>query len=171
MNAGKSVSVRKLSAEVVNCVRIREILQEYDDPQLILDTIEGETDIHEAIAVIYEETAEDEILLAGLAEKLKELTARKQRVEKSIEDRRNIILMAMDRGGVKTVRTPLATLTHRDTPPSALIADEALIPARFWKPQEPVLDKRAVSDAIKAGEAVPGVNKSNGGISLSIRKV
>jgi hypothetical protein len=169
--SGKSVSVQKLSSELQSASRIREIMAEYDDPQLILDSIEGETNLNEAIAVVYEETAEDEILLAGLAEKIKELTARKQRVEKSIEDRRNIILMAMDRAGLKTIRTPLATLSHRDVAPGPIIADEAIIPARFWKQPDPVLDKQAINQAVKAGEIIPGVGKSNGGISLSIRKV
>ena len=48
-------------------------------------------------------------------------------------------------------------------------AVEALIPAKFWKPQDPKLDRAAVAEALKAGETVPGASLSNGGLSLSIR--
>jgi Siphovirus Gp157 len=50
-----------------------------------------------------------------------------------------------------------------------LILDEAILPAKFWKAQDPKLDKKAVLDALKAKEDVPGASLSNGGETISIR--
>lgn len=164
-----SVTVRKLGAELNNAVRIRQMLGETDDAQLILDTIEGETDLAEACVAVLEECNEDEILIAGLAAHIGELQTRKGRMEKSVETRRNIILMAMEKAGLGTIRSPLGTMTARPTPPKTVIADEALIPAKFWKPSDPKLDRAALAEALKAGESVPGASLTNGGVTLSVR--
>jgi hypothetical protein len=166
----RSMTVRKIGLELNRAVEIRKALVEHaDDPALILDTIEGETDLAEACCVVLEEIHEDETLLEGLKSKLAELTTRKGRMEKSIETRRNIILMAMERAGVPTIRSPLGTMSSKPTPAQANITDESLIPSRFWKPQDPKLDKGELSSALRSGEIVPGATLGNGGITLSIR--
>jgi hypothetical protein len=165
----RSMTVRKIGAELNRAIELRRMLAEHDEPQLILDTIEGETDLGEACAVVYEETLEDEILLAGLASKIEELQARKSRMERSIEQRRVIILMAMEKAQVGTLKTPLGTMSVRQIPPKAIVTDEALVPARFWKPSDPKLDKTALKEALDAKEAIPGATLSNGGIGLTVR--
>lgn len=164
-----SVTVKKLGSELNRAVEIKRALQEHDDPKLILDMIEGSTDLPEACVAVYEDTVEDEAILAGLSAKITELQTRKGRIEKSIETRRNLILMAMDKAGLSTIRCPLGTISVRDVPPKAIIVDEAAIPSRFWKPADPKLDKAAVSAALKAGETVPGATMGNGSIGLSVR--
>jgi len=64
---------------------------------------------------------------------------------------------------------PAIAQDAKPTPPKTIIADEALIPARFWKPSDPKLDRAAVSAALKAGEIVPGATLGNGGFTLSVR--
>lgn len=169
--SGRSVSVTAVNDEAVKAASIREALAEHDDPQLILDMIEGETDLTEAIAIVYSEIADDEAMVAGLKAKIEEFSERKARLEKANETRRNVILMAMEKAGLKTLKCPLATITVRDVPPSVVVTDEPAIPAEFWKPQDPKLDKKALAEAVKSGAAVPGAQLSNGGISLTIRKV
>jgi hypothetical protein len=164
-----SVTVRKLGNELNRAVEIKRALQEHDDPKLILDMIEGETDLAEACLVVLEETMEDETLLAGVVATIKLLQERKSRLERSIETRRGIILMAMEKAGLQTIKGALATLAVRETPPKTVISDEALIPARFWKPSDPKLDRAALAEALKAKEEVPGASLSNGGVSLNIR--
>lgn len=168
-NTRGSYTVRKIGAELNNAIRIRQMLGETDDAQLILDTIEGETDLAEACVAVLEECNEDEILIKGLAVHIADLTTRKGRMEKSVETRRNIILMAMEKAGLGTIRSPLGTMSARPTPPKAVIADEALIPAKFWKPSDPKLDRAALVDALKSGEQIPGASLSNGGVTLSVR--
>ena len=61
--------------------------------------------------------------------------------------------------GVKSFRTENHFLKVRDFRPRTIIDDEAEVPAAFVK-QEVVrkVDKRALYDAIKAGEKIPGVH-------------
>ncbi len=164
-----SVTVRKIGAELNRAVEIKRALQEHDDPQLILDMIEGSTDLAEACLVVLEETMEDETLLAGVKSTIELMQARKSRLERSIDTRRGIILMAMEKAGLQNIKGVLATLTVRETPPKTMISDEASIPARFWKPSDPRLDRAALTEALKAKEEVPGAGLSNGGLTLSIR--
>ena len=76
----------------------------------------------------------------------------------------------MSMAELKKLELPQATISRKPTPAKALILDEAAIPARFWKPSDPKLDKKAVLDALKAGEAVPGTSLSNGGETIAIRR-
>ena len=164
-----SATVKAIGTELREAMKLRQMLGDDCDPTLLLDTIEGETNLAEACAFVLEQTHEDEILIEGLDAKIKELQVRKGRMEKSVETRRNVILMAMDKAGLHTIRSPLGTMTARPTPPKLVVNDEAAIPARFFRPQDPKLDKPALLQALTAGEAVPGATISNGGISLSVR--
>jgi len=163
------VTVKAINAELREAMKLRQALGEDADPTLLLNTIEGETNLAEACVVVLEQTHEDEILIEGLAAKIAELTIRKGRMEKSVESRRGIILMAMDKAGLHTIRSPLGTMSVRDVKPKLVVTDEAKIPARFWKPADPTLDRAAVKAALDANETIPGATLSNGGIGLSIR--
>jgi hypothetical protein len=50
-----------------------------------------------------------------------------------------------------------------------VITDEHAIPQAFWRPQPPKLDRKAIGEALKAGQAVPGAQLSNGGTTLAIK--
>lgn len=164
-----SVTVRAIGFELNEAMKLRQMLGEDADPKLLLDTIEGETNLAEACVFVLEQTNEDEILIEGLKAKIDELQVRKGRMEKSVESRRGVILMAMDKAGLQTIKSPLGTLSARPTPPKLVVQDEAVIPSKFWKPSDPKLDRTALTEALKAGEAIPGASLSNGGVSLSIR--
>lgn len=166
---GKSYTVTKVGDELANALAIRGALRAEADAQLVLDMIEGSTDLHEAICVVAEEIGEDEILLDGIKAAQTNLAARKARVEKSIDDRRNIILMAMDRAGIPAIKSPTCTLSVRSTPPQAVIIDESAIPADYFITKEPTLDKRTLAAALKNGP-IPGAELSNGGIGLTLRR-
>mgnify|MGYP003387156505 CR=1 FL=1 len=167
----RSFTVRAIGRELNEAVKVRQLLGETDDPQLILDTIEGETNLAEACVAVLEECNEDEILIAGLDAHIKQMQTRKGRMEKSVETRRNIILMAMEKADLGTIKSPLGTLSVRPTPKTAVITDEALIPAKFWRPQDPKLDKGELASRLRSGEIIPGATLSNGGVTLSVRKL
>lgn len=167
--SGRSFTVVKIGDELNNAIDIRRMLREQDDPQLILDMIEGSTELHEAILVVHDEIQEDAILAGGLKAAIETLQSRQARIEKSIETRRQIILSAMVKAEIDTIKSPVVTLSTKNTPPKTIITEEAQIPAKFWKAQDPTLDKRALAEALKAGEIVPGAELSNGGITLGVR--
>jgi len=139
-----------------------------DDLEVIADTLEGEIDLRGLICMAAEQNATDAALVNGIAEMVDKLRERKDRIEKRIGMRRAAILAAMTSGEIKSLETPAGTITRKAVPPSVLILDEAAIPADFWKPQDPKLDKKAVADALKAGRNVPGAQMSNGGETLQV---
>lgn len=160
----------KTSREIVNAQKIKAVIgDEANDPQLLLDMVEGETSLLECLTVLVEEIQEDEILLAGITEIATSLQVRKGRVEKTIETKRNIALMAMEKVGLPSVRLAAATLTVSPTPAKAVITDESLIPSKFWEAQDPKLNKTDLSSALRAGERIPGAELGNGGIKLTVR--
>lgn len=160
----------KTTREIVNAEKIKAAIgDEANDPALLLDMVEGETSLFECLAVLTEEILDDMALLAGLSETVKGLGERKSRIEKTIETKRNLMLMAMEKVGIPSVKLPLATLSVSNTQPQAEITDESLIPARFWEAQDPKLNKTDLASALRAGEQVPGATLGNGGVKLTLR--
>lgn len=166
----RSMQVRKVGKELVRYQQIKAALSVEDlDAQTMLDTLEGETELHEALLVVAESVVEDEAMIDAIGAQIRNMTERKSRIEAAAETKRNIILQAMDRAEIDSIRGPLATLTRSRTKPKVEIIDEAMVPARFWVQPDPRIDKKAVNDAVAAGEIVSGVRQGNGGISLTIR--
>lgn len=140
-----------------------------DDEQAKADAVEGETNLHEALGGAVERIFALDEMIAGIDTKLAELRTRMTRLDAQRENIRTAICVAMEAGSLKKFEHALATVSLRAVPPKAEIIDEAIIPSKFWKEQDPKLDKKAVLDALKAEEAVPGAVLSNGSMTVSIK--
>ena len=106
-----------------------------------------------------------------MGERIAELTERKGRLSRTADNLRNIVLQSMEIRGEKTVASPTLTLSVSRRGGDVVITDEALIPSRFFKPQPPVLDKKALKEAVLSdGEIIEGTSVGNGSISLTIRR-
>ena len=147
--------------------QLREIAG--DDVDVIRDTLEGEIDLRGLICMAAEQNALDVAQVNGIAGLIDDLRTRKDRIEKRIAMRRVAIHAAMQSGEIKSIETPAGTITRKAVPPAVLILEEASIPAEFWKPADPKLDKKAVADALKAGREVPGATMSNGSETIQVR--
>jgi hypothetical protein len=147
--------------------QLREIAG--DDEQLLADTIEGEIDLRGLICMAAEQNVTDSASVDGIAALINKLRDRKERIENRIDMRRVAILTAMQAGEIRTLPTPAGTISRKAVPPSVLILEEAEIPAEFWTPSDPKLNKKAVADALKAGKPVPGAQMGNGGETIQIR--
>lgn len=144
-----------------------------DDADLVADSLEGETNLIEALDAALSEIDECEILIVGLDEKIKTFDARRKLVKDRAERIRALIEQAMIVTDQKTLKTVTATLILSERGPQILVTSEADIPTRFWIEQErpaPKLDKKALAEALKANEAVPGASLDNGSISLTVRR-
>jgi hypothetical protein len=149
--------------------RLSATLGEDIDPQTVLDTLEGETDLYEALVLVAEKVGETEALAKGLEGYIKGLQERRTRLTKTAETLRNVILSAMESADIPGIVSPSITLSKRELSGKLVVEDEAKVPAKFFAPQDPKLDKKALTEALKEGEDVPGTRLSNGGISLTIR--
>lgn len=140
-----------------------------DDAELAHDMIEGETGLLEAIAAALDEIDQCEIIAEGCKAKAEEISKRRHRAEARAERVRAMIEQAMIVSELPTARLPTATLSVKTLAPRPLVTDESLIPAEFWKPQPPTLDKKALNAAASTRE-IPGVEMTNGAVSLQIRR-
>lgn len=143
-----------------------------DDKELVTDMIEGQTGLLEAIDAALSQIDEGEILIVGIKAKEQSLEARRKAIETRNDRIRAIIEQAMLATAQMSLRLPSATLSLRKVAPALMVTNEADVPARFWIEQErpaPKLDKKALAEAVKAGE-IPGATLDNGSVSLSVRR-
>lgn len=150
------------------------------------DTIEGETSLLELIAAVDEDQLQDEAMVVGIKAMEEKLKERRKRIETRIERRKAALILAMGVAEQKSLKIPTGTITISRRAPAPEIYDETQLPAKFWKDQDPVIDKKAVNAAWKelqearANAAtpeervalvdIPGTRLDNGGESLSIRR-
>lgn len=141
-----------------------------DDEDFIRDSIEGETNLFEIISALVAADGEDKALVEGLDHFADALDARKQRIKQRIETRRALLASAMEIAELKKLETPAGTISQTKVAPKPIVQDEADIPAEFWKPSDPKLDRKALGDALKEGRVIPGATMSNGGFTVTIRR-
>lgn len=144
-----------------------------DDAELVADMIEGETNLVEAIDRAIAEIDECEIMIVGLKAKEATFEARRKSVENRAERIRALIEQALVATDQQSMKLPSATLSLTKRAANVVLLNEADIPARFWIEQDrpaPKLDKKALAEALRAKEVIPGAALDNGTVSLSIRR-
>ena len=161
-----------LTEEATRFSELRRRLIEADpdiDETTLLDTLEGATNLKEALGEVVRSALEDEAMLSGLKGRLEDLKVRLERIRHRIEKKREVALAVMEETGLEKLSEPDFTVSLRISPPGVVITSEEDIPEWFWIPQDPKLDKRAILDAIKAGTAVAGAELANSKVSLAVR--
>jgi len=144
-----------------------------DDKELVADTVEGETGLTEAIDAALSEIDECEVIIAGLKAKEQAFETRRKAAEARAERIRALIEQALVATDQQTMRLPTATISLSRRQPGLVVTNEADIPARFWIEQKrpaPKLDKKALAEALKAREEIPGATLDNGSLSLTVRR-
>lgn len=160
--------------QLVEQHRALEALADSEDlPQeVIRDTVEALAgDIEQkavSVACFFRnlEAAADSIEDAAKA-----MRDRAARVRKRADSIRAYLLHNMQACEISKIESPYFTLTVRKNSAAVVVFDEAQVPAKFMvqKPApSPSLDKKAVADAIKAGEDVPGC-KLEQGVRLDVK--
>lgn len=147
---------------------IRDVIG--DDEEMAAVAVEGETDLIEAISAGVARIAELEAHSMTIDYQLQSLKLRQSRFDAQAERIKAAIHVAMGQAELRRLELPQATLSVRAVAPKAEITDEALVPSRFWKAQDPKLDKAALLKALKDNEDVPGAALSNGGETISIKR-
>ena len=142
-----------------------------DDDELLLDSIEGETSLLDLVDRLLVQIAEDEGLAEGARTAAAAIENRADRFDKRAEAARALIEQMLFVAELEKVERPTATLSLVRRPAKVEIAEESEIPAEFWRPGDPRLDRKALLAALKEGRAVPGAALSNCAPSLTIRKL
>ena len=136
------------------------------DEQTIADTLEG-------LSGALEVKAQNVVMFArnleATATAIKEaetaMAARRKAIEHRAAGLRRYALSAMQVAGVQSIECPYFKLSVRKNPPAVEVFDAAQIPAQFMRtpePPPPAPDKKAITEAIKAGQEVPGARLVSG---------
>lgn len=158
-----------LEIEAAKRVKAKLLGMGEDDIALTRDMIEGETRLHECLAMVSRELLIAEGEVDGVASAIVIMLARKQRHMDRAEALRGILFEAMQAAELSTMKTPVATLSVRAGTPKVEIIDPALIPAEFMVQPPPAPDKNAIKAELKDGRAVAGAVLSNAAPVLSVR--
>lgn len=140
-----------------------------DDAEAAQITIESETNLVEAIERAVKRIAEIDALRASIKDLVEKTKARDERFKNQRELLRTAVLMAMEGAGMARLEMAVATLSTKKVPAGLQVVDESQIPSKFFVRGDPKLDKKAVLEALKAKEEVPGATLDNGSTTIQIK--
>ena len=136
-----------------------ELLQMAEDPdideQAFMDTLEGiegaledKADNYAKIMRMLETDAK------GIRAEEDRLSARRKTIENNIKRMKQSLQYAMEATGKTKFKTQLFSFNVQNNPASVVMdePDVANIPERFLKYKDPDIDRKAIKDAIKAGD-------------------
>ena len=161
-----------LSAELAQYNYMRAQLEEMFpdvDEETLLDTLEGVTDLKEMLSAVVRSQLDDQALVSALKIRVADMRERLDRLDTRASKKRELVTTVMERAEIKKVTEPDFTLSLRRTPAPLVMIDEKAIPERFWKPQDPKLDRAGLILALKGGQQILGAPLGNGGIAISVR--
>lgn len=130
-------------------MRLKAELTGYD-PDDILCAVESETDALDLVDRLTEAVLADKALVDKAKERIDRIEAR--------AERNRATLAAMMEEIQDKLERPLATLSLVNTARTLILTDTEQVPDVFW---HPVVDKARVTEALKAGQDVPGAALSN----------
>jgi len=129
-----------------------------DDEDLFLDMIEGETGLIEIIDRLLARRAEHLALAEGLSRHVELMKSRQARFERVAEQDRLLVTQALLIAELGSLKRPTATLTMSARGVKLVVDEEADIPAAYFKPGDPKLDRTALAAALKVrAEAMAGL--------------
>ena len=163
--------VKKITRELHAAMAVKESVRQLleGDPELLQNTLEGETDLFEVVDALVAELDETTLLIGGIEQRSKSLSERKTRLDKRCDTIRSLIEQAMEIAELPKMVRPSCTLVLANRPPKLMVTDEAAIPSEFWK-ADPVLDKAALKTALKEGRIIEGAGLSNAAPSLTVKR-
>jgi hypothetical protein len=138
------------------------------DEETLLDTLEGETDLHERIASICRAAVEAVDAAEVCKLRMDELNARANRHRERAARLRGIALWALQESNIPKINAPDITVSVAKGRTSVIITDETSVPIEFVD-YEPKIRRSDVKQALEDGRDVPGATLSNSPPSLTIR--
>jgi len=163
---------RSIKLEVPKYQALKErLVAEYPglDDETLTDTLEGITDLHEMIAAVIRSALVDDALQKGLRSRIEDMRQRLARLDERGSKKRQLALEAMTDAGLKKLEQPDFTASARAGVPGLVVTAEELVPAPYWIPQPPKLDRQALLAELKRGGAVSGAQLGNPRPTLSVR--
>lgn len=151
--------------------KIAEAFGLEEDDDAVLDTVEGQSSLHEMILASIRYAKRREAMADAMQEIIKDNQARKTRHERAAEAIRVAVAQAMQEAGVPKVEAADITITQRRSKPKPVIVDETQLPA--WAiTYKPVPNRKAIESHFEVDGAdfeCPGVVIANGDAGIIVR--
>ena len=149
------------------------IMFPHEDEASLADTLEGESNLDEALLRVIRACDDDAALIVGLTLRMDAMKARKDRLERRIDRQKEIVADVMAKAGMTRIVGPDMTVSVAKRAKSVIIIDEEVIPRAYFRSAPPPpdkIDKAALKEALEDGISVPGAALSNGGFGINIRR-
>jgi hypothetical protein len=140
--------------------RLREEFPDADD-ETLADTLEGLTDLSDLLAEVIRSALEEEAFCEALKARITDMRERAARLGLRAEKKRQLVGETMAQADLKRLTLPDLTISLRPGPAPLVVTREEEVPSAFWKAQPPKLDRQGLSQALKAGESIPGAVLGN----------
>ncbi len=137
------------------------------DEQTLADTVDGLTNLTEMLGAVVRSQLDDQALASALRARLAAMQERLSSLESGAAKKRSLVTSVMERA-LKLTEADFTT-SLRATQAPLILTDEAQIPADYWRPQPPKLDRQGLIRALKAGHTIEGATLGNGGLTISVR--
>jgi hypothetical protein len=172
MSVNDSRQQQYLQADVANVLAdIDNLLAAYpelaEDTDLRADMLEGSTAAYDVLTRLVNIERDADSMSKAIAERIKDLQARKARAEKRKDAMRLMMLRVMNAAGLKKVPLVEATVSITKGRDSVEIVDEAALPDAYVR-IERVPDKAALKAAL-ANDNVPGARMRAGEETITVR--
>jgi hypothetical protein len=93
---------------------------------------------------------------------IERLTKKKKSNESAHKNLHDLLMWQMETFGKTEIKNPLLTIKVKENPPSLIVEREDLVPDKFKAKKEVVtVNKNAIKQALKDGEAIDGVKLIN----------
>jgi len=153
-------------------LKLYELSHEYQAIEDKLATVDNAEDAQSVTTMLDGVTSAIEDKLLAIARVVKNLDAEADAIkaeEKRLAERRGAIennvrrlkdyaQEHMEQSGIDHAKDDLFTVALQNSPPSVQVDNESAIPEDYWRHPAPSVDKRALLDALKSGEDIPGVS-------------
>lgn len=114
--------------------QIAEFVREQsDDEELLLDMLEGETDLFEIVRKLLDANEDDEGRKAALTEQMNIRKERRDKCDSRITKRRELIRELMEIGGVQKLPLPEATISRQKVKAKVTVKEADAVPQEFCK--------------------------------------
>ena len=147
---------------------LKERFGELDD-ETLKDTLEGISDLPEAVAAVIRSSLDDEAFILGLKGRMEDLGARLARLRERYEKKRALARWAMVEADLEKVMAEDLSVSLRKGGEKLEVIDEARVPEAFFVPQPAKLDRKSLTEALKRGEMVNGALLVMADPTISVR--
>lgn len=136
------------------------------DDQTVADTLEGlsgDLEVKATNVAMFVRNLETSAEAIKAAEA--QMAARRKAIEARADRIREYLKTNMERTGITKIDSPYFSLRIKANPAAVHVEALELVPMKFFRqpaPPPPAIDKKAIGDALKAGEEVPGCRLEHG---------